>query len=166
MFAQPLFLHRSWRWRPRPDCRLLLMLFGVSVGGCGDTSRPGTLGALLGERRSAEEAGSLAGSVASSELDPLHLLGGEDLKIESFLCFPFVFFLFFFFSSEGAALLGKTFDSITGWGFLVPFGSFFTVQFDSFRRELSSFTLRRLFLKAAFIKLADYISSDIIDKLL
>ena len=121
MLAQPLFLHLSWRWRPRPDRRLLLMLLGVSAGGGGDTSRPGTLGALLGDRRSAEEAGSVAGSVASSELDPLRLLGGEDLKIETFLCFTLVFF-FFFFSSEGAAFLGTTFDSIiTGWGFLVPF---------------------------------------------
>ena len=150
MFAQPLFLHRSWRWRPRPDRRLLLMLFGVSAGGGGDTLRPGTLGALLGDWRSAEEAGS----VASSELDPLHLLGGEDLKIEHFLCFTVVFFFFFFFS-EGAAFLGIILDSIKGWGFLVPFGSFFTVQFDSFRRELSRFTFGRLFLKDAFIKLVD-----------
>ena len=53
----------------RPDRRLLLMLFGVSAGGCGDTSKPGTLGALLGDLRSAEEADPKA----SSELDSLDI---------------------------------------------------------------------------------------------
>lgn len=76
MFAQPLFLHRSWRWRPRPDRRLLLMLLGVSAGGGGDkyASKPGTLGALLGDWRSAEEAGpkEISG-LDSLDLRPLGL---------------------------------------------------------------------------------------------
>ena len=152
MLAHPLFLHRSWRWRPRPDLRLLLMLFGVSAGGGGDTSRPGTLGALLGNRRSAEEADPKA----SSGLDSLELLGreGEDLRRDILRFFCLLTF-FFFFSSLGAAFFGAHFDSRTGWCFFVPFGSVFTVQDDTFRRELDLLTLRFFFLKDTFLKIPD-----------
>ena len=99
VFEQPLFLHRSWRWRPRPDRRRLLMLLGVSAGGGGDTytSRPGTLGALLRDWRSAEEAGSRETSgLDSLDLRPLGL-GGEDLRIE---ILRFFFLFTSFLSSE------------------------------------------------------------------
>ena len=75
------------------------MVFGVSTGGGGETSKPGTLGArLAGERRSAEEASS----EASSELEPLPPLGlgGEDLRSEGFLFLLFLFLSSFFFDSD------------------------------------------------------------------
>lgn len=153
MFAQPLFLHRSWRWRPRPDRRLLLILLGVSAGGGGDKSRPGTLGALLGDCRSADEAGT----EVLSGLESLNVrslkLGGEDLRTEIFRFLTILTFFFFFFSSDGAAFKGA--DSITSWVFLVPLGSFLTSQDDILRRELSLLTFRFLLLKDSFLRLTD-----------
>ena len=75
------------------------MLLGVSEGGGGDTyaSKPGTLGALLGDWRSAEEADPIAASgLDSLDLRPLGL-GGEDLRIEILRLFSF---FTSFFSSE------------------------------------------------------------------
>ena len=138
----------------RPDRRLLLMLFGVSAGGCGDTSKPGTLGALLGDLRSAEEADPKA----SSELDSLDIwilgLGGEDLRRDIFRFFCLLTF-FFFFSSLGTAFFGSHFDSETGLLFFVPFGSVFTGQDDTFRRKLDLLTFRFFFLKDTFLKIPD-----------
>ena len=89
------------------------MVFGVSTGGGGETSKPGTLGArLAGERRFAEEASS----EASSELEPLPPLGlgGEDLRSEGFLFLLFFFLSSFFFDSDGVAfLVGTLFGSKT-----------------------------------------------------
>ena len=103
--AQPLFLQRSWRPRPgaRPDRHLCLILFGVSAGGGGDTFSPGTLGALRGERRSADEAGSeLSSELSLYSLENLSLPPlGEDLSRDTFR-----FFIFFFFFSGTAGFFG------------------------------------------------------------
>ena len=153
MLAQPLFLHRSWLWRPRPDRLLLLMLLGVSAGGGGDTSSPGTVGARLGERRSADEVGTEVLSGLESLDVPSLNLGGEDLRTEIFRFLTILTFFFFFFCSDGAAFSGT--DSITSWFFLVPLGSFLTSQDDILRRELSRLTFRFLFLKDALLMLPD-----------
>ena len=145
MLAQPLFLHRSWCWRPRPDRLLLLMLLGVSAGGGGDNcnSSPGIVGALLGERRSADEAGTeVLSGLESLNVPSLNL--GEDLRMEIFRFLTSLTFFFFFFSSDGAAFSRA--GSITIWVFLVPLGSFLTSQDDNLRRELSRLTFRFLFL--------------------
>lgn len=161
MFAQPRFRHRSWRWRwrPRPDSLLLLMLLGVSAGGGGDTSKPGTVGALLGERRSADEAGTeLSSGLDSLDVGPLNL-GGDDLRME---IFRFLTLFFFFFSSDGATFSGADCDFITSWVFLVPLGSFLTVHDDILRRELSRLTFRFFLLKDAFLKFLDYTGNNVL----
>ena len=160
MFAQPLFLHRSWRWRwrPRPDSLLLLMLLGVSAGGGGDTFKPGTVGALLGERRSTDEACTeVSSGLDSLDVRPLNL-GGEDLRREIFRFFT-LFFIFL--SSGGATFSQANCDLITSWFFLVPLGSFFTVHEVILRRELSRLTFRFLLLKHTFLKCLDYTGNNV-----
>ena len=71
MNSHPGVRKEGERVRPRPDRLLLLILLGVSAGGGGDRSKPATLGALLGERRSADEASTeVSSGLGSLDVKP------------------------------------------------------------------------------------------------